>query len=279
MPVSKQHRISFEFFPPKTPEGRKKLGVTREKLSALAPDFFSVTYGAGGSTRDNTRDIVFEGIDAGCDIAPHLSFGGDGETSILELLNSYKKKGIRRIVALRGDLPSGFGKSQLVYANELVAFIQEHFPDHFDLMVAAYPEVHPEAESYARDIHFLKTKLDAGASSAITQYFYNADAYKSFIDDCNKAGITKPIYPGIMPITNFANLQRFSRNCGAEIPRWLVQKLEHASDEDTLNFGIELVTELSEKLLEAGAPGFHFYTLNQAEPTIQICKNLGVTSA
>jgi methylenetetrahydrofolate reductase (NADPH) len=208
-------RFSFEFYPPKTPQGRDNLIITRKALNALSPDFFSVTYGAGGSTRDNTKDVVV-GIRAdGINVAPHLSFGGDDEDSILQLLNDYKAAGIDRIVALRGDIPSGMGGQRLIYARELVAFIRKHFDDHFCIDVAAYPEIHPDAKTYGEDIAFLKQKLDAGADSAITQYFYNADAYFYFIEQCQRAGIDKPIYPGIMPITNYANLARFSRNCGA----------------------------------------------------------------
>ena len=220
------NRYSFEFFPPKTEAGREKLVATRNELNSLAPDFFSVTYGAGGSTRDNTRGIVLDAKAAGIDVAPHLSFGGDEEEEVLALVEQYRQAGVRRIVALRGDIPSGMGATRLVYARELVEFIRKHTGDHFELEVAAYPEVHPDAPSYEQDVAYLKEKLDAGANSAITQYFFNADAYFYFLDACEKAGIDKPIYPGIMPITNYANLARFSRNCGAEIPRWLARKLD-----------------------------------------------------
>ncbi|WP_372778276.1 methylenetetrahydrofolate reductase [NAD(P)H] [Litorivivens sp.] len=269
-------RYSFEFFPPKTDVGREKLQTVRAELNKLGPEFFSVTYGAGGSTRDNTVGIVKAMKAEGLSVAPHLSFGGDDEGSMLELINGYKDAGIDRIVALRGDLPSGMGATRLVYAKELVEFIRKHTGDHFHLEVAAYPEIHPDAKSYQADIDFLKAKLDAGANSAITQYFYSIDAWHYFMDHCQKAGIDKPIYPGIMPITNFANLARFSRNCGAELPRWMTQKFESYGDdiESSREFGIEVVTRLSEQLLEAGAPGLHFYTMNTVDPTRQIWQNL-----
>jgi methylenetetrahydrofolate reductase (NADPH) len=274
-----QPRLSFEFFPPKTSEGKEKLIKVRDQLNEFEPDFFSVTYGAGGSTRDNTKGVVTQFKNDGISIAPHLSFGGDDEDTILKLLNEYKFFGVDRIVALRGDLPSGMGgQQQLVYANELVTFIRQHFGSHFHLEVAAYPEIHPQAKSYSEDIGFLKGKFDAGADSAITQYFYNPDAYFFFIDKCSKAGISKPIYPGIMPIINYRNLTRFSDSCGAEIPRWLRKALENYGDDDVSlkAFGVDLVTELCEVLLENEAPGLHFYTMNQTEPTAQIVKNLGL---
>jgi len=271
-------RLSFEFFPPKTDEGRLKLAGVRDTLAEFEPDFFSVTYGAGGSTRDNTKNLVkqFNALDA--PVAPHLSFGGDDEATIKALLEEYRIAGVERIVALRGDMPSGVGGSyQLVYANELVAFIREHFGDAFELEVAAYPEIHPQGKSYEDDVRYLKGKFDAGANSGITQYFYNPDAYFYFMDQCAKVGIDKPIYPGIMPIINFRNLMRFSDSCGADIPRWLRKRLEsYEHDAEALrDFGEELVTELCETLLEGGAPGLHFYTMNQAEPIARIVKNLG----
>jgi len=274
-----QPQLSFEFFPPKTDQGREKLLNVREKLSEFAPDFFSVTYGAGGSTRDNTKGIVKHFKNEGVSVAPHLSFGGDDETTIIELIQEYKDAGIDRIVALRGDMPSGVGGGyQMVYANELVAFIRKHFGDHFHLEVAAYPEIHPQAKSYDDDVKFLKGKFDAGANSGITQYFYNPDAYFYFMDQCHKAGITQPIVPGIMPIISFKNLTRFSDACGAEIPRWMRKRLEaYGDDSDSIKaFGEELVTELCETLLENGAPGLHFYTMNQYEPVASIVQNLGL---
>lgn len=261
-------RYSFEFFPPKTEAGREKLVAARNELNSLGPDFFSVTYGAGGSTRDNTRGIVLDAKAAGIDVAPHLSFGGDEEADVLALIEQYRQAGVDRIVALRGDIPSGMGATRLVYARELVEFIRKHTGDHFELEVAAYPEVHPDAPSYEQDVLYLKEKLDAGANSAITQYFFNADSYFYFLEACEKAGIDKPIYPGIMPITNYANLARFSRNCGAEIPRWLARKLDgYGQDlESIAAFGEEFVTEMCQILMEGGAPGIHFYTMNQVQP-------------
>jgi len=277
--MTEKKRFSFEFFPPKTDVGREKLKNVRAELNKLGPDFFSVTYGAGGSTRDNTKDIVLAMTAEGISTAPHLSFGSDEEDSILALIKEYKNAGINRIVALRGDMPSGMGAQRLVFANELVEFIRRETGDHFHLEVAAYPEIHPDADNYSQDIEFLKRKFEGGADSAITQYFYNADAYLYFVDQCQKAGIDKPIYPGIMPITNFQNLARFSKNCGADIPRWICKKLESFNEdkESIHNFGIEVVTKLCENLLAAGAPGFHFYTMNQIEPNKTIWENLSLS--
>lgn len=265
-------RISFEFFPPKTPEGCAKLLKTRAALQQFQPDFFSITYGAGGSTRHTTAEIAIEERRRGISIAPHLSFGCDDETTLLTLLNRYKNANINRIVALRGDMPSGMGATaQLVYASELIAFIRHHTDSHFHLEVAAYPEIHPEAESYIKDIHFLKNKFEAGANSALTQYFYNVDSYFYFLDQCQKFGIDAPIIPGIMPIVNFTNLARFSRNCGAEIPRWLQLRMEsYSNPEDMRKLGLEVVTTLCQRLLQGGAPGLHFYTLNAAKPSTDI---------
>ena len=278
--MSQKAAISFEFFPPKTDAGREKLlNVTTPELATVGPEFFSVTYGAGGSTRDNTRGTVDALKKQGAAVAPHLSFGQDDRAAIVALLDHYREAGVDRLVALRGDMPSGIGgSSRMVYANELVAFIREHSGDHFHIEVAAYPEVHPQADSYESDIGYLKGKFDAGADSAITQYFYNVEAYFYFLDRCAAAGINKPIYAGIMPITNYANLARFSRNCGAEIPRWICKRLEGFADDQASirEFGIEVVTQLSQTLLESGAPGIHFYTMNQTQPTLQICKNLGL---
>jgi methylenetetrahydrofolate reductase (NADPH) len=271
-----QPRFSFEFFPPKTDVGREKLKDVRRELNALKPAFFSMTYGAGGSTRDNTKGLVLEMKAEGLSIAPHLSFGGDDEAAMLELLNEYKSANVDRIVALRGDIPSGMGGMQLVYANELVAFIRTHFGNQFHLEVAAYPEIHPQSKSYDSDISFLKKKFDAGASSAITQYFFNADSYFYFRDACAKIGITQPLYVGLMPITNFTNLKRFSANCGADIPRWLTQKLDAYGDDiaSITAFGTEFVTRLGQQLLAGGAPGIHFYTMNQVEPSRAIYQAL-----
>lgn len=283
MPEEQQPiRLSFEFFPPKTEVGSEKLQNVRAELNKLSPDFFSVTYGAGGSTRDNTKDIIKSMKSEGMNVAPHLSFGGDNEESMLELVTEYKELGVDRIVALRGDMPSGVGGGlQLVYANELVTFIRKHFGGHFHLEVAAYPEIHPEAPSYLEDIRYLKQKFDAGADSAITQYFFNPDAYFYFMDECAKEGIDKPIYPGIMPITNYKNLARFSDSCGAEIPRWIRKRLEGFGDnmESIASFGTDLITELCETLLDNGAPGLHFYTMNQIDPTRTIINNLELVDA
>ncbi|MFL0800458.1 MAG: methylenetetrahydrofolate reductase [NAD(P)H] [Agarilytica sp.] len=272
-------RVSIEFFPAKTDAGKEKLIKVRSELNALNPDFFSVTYGAGGSTRDNTYDIVAAMKDEGLSVAPHLSFGGDDEDSMITLLDRYKSIGVDRIVALRGDMPSGVGGAMhMVQASELVSFIRKHFGEHFHLEVAAYPEIHPEATSYDEDIRFLKMKLDNGANSAITQYFYNPDAYFYFMDQCLTAGIDKPIYPGIMPITNYKNLARFSDGCGAEIPRWVRKRLEAYGDdlESIAAFGFDLVAGLCETLLDNGAPGIHFYSMNQINPTSKLIKALGL---
>jgi methylenetetrahydrofolate reductase (NADPH) len=278
--TARKRRISFEFFPPKTEAGTNKLLTeVAPALSALGPEFFSVTYGAGGSTRDTTLGVVSAIRKAGIDVAPHLSFGGDDESAVATLLETYQGRSIKRVVALRGDIPSGTGgAAQLVYADQLVTFIRERTGDHFQIEVAAYPEIHPEAKSYDTDVRFLKNKLDAGANSAITQYFFNVEAYFYFLDQCSAIGIDKPIYAGIMPITNFANLQRFSRNCGAEIPRWICQRMEaYGDDQDSIGkFGVEVVTQLCQTLLDSGAPGIHFYTMNQIEPTREIFTNLGL---
>ena len=275
-----QANISFEFFPPKTDEGRSKLlETTQPALQTLNPGFFSCTYGAGGSTRDNTFDIVKAISETGATIAPHLSFGGDTQARIGELLDRYVSLGVNHVVALRGDMPSGMGgRTQLVYASELVAFIRERTGDHFRIAVGAYPEIHPESTSYDSDVHYLKAKFDAGANVAITQYFYNVDAYFYYLDRCLAAGIQQPIIAGIMPITNYENLARFSRNCGAEIPRWICQRLEGFGDdmESIRAFGIEVVTQLCQTLLDNGCPGIHFYTMNQLEPVSTIYRNLGI---
>ena len=273
-------RISFEYFPPKTDAGKDKLlNVTTPALNALNPAFFSVTYGAGGSTRDSTLGVVSAIRNDGIDVAPHLSFGGDDENAIGDLLDTYQERGVSRLVALRGDIPSGMGgTTQLVYANELVEFVRARTGDHFHIEVAAYPEIHPQAESYQRDIEFLKAKFDAGANSAITQYFFNVESYFYFLDQCAAAGIDSPIYAGIMPIVNFANLSRFSANCGADIPRWIRQRIEgYGEDQESIaKFGVEVVSQLCQTLLDSGAPGIHFYTMNQVDPTREIVTNLGL---
>lgn len=277
--VNTDARFSFEFFPPRTDVGVEKLEVVQRELAALKPDFFSVTYGAGGSTKDGTRQTVNRIKQAGSDVAPHLSFGGSSREDILALLKEYQAAGINRLVALRGDIPSGTGiASQYYYANELIEFVRETTGDHFHIEVACYPEIHPQSESYDSDISFFRKKVEAGASSAITQYFYNQDSYFYFVDSCVKAGIDIPIVPGIMPITNFTNLQRFSNSCGAEIPRWIRQRLQSYGDDVTSirEFGVEVVQSLCEDLLAGGAPGLHFYTMNQTEPVRQIWQQLNL---
>ena len=271
--------FSFEFFPPKTSEGKEKLRATWQQLATLKPRFFSVTFGAGGSTQQGTLETVLEIRAAGQNAAPHISCVASNKAEIAAVLSRYKESGIRHVVALRGDLPSGIASSgELRYASELVAFIRETTGDWFQVEVACYPEYHPQTRNAADEVTNFKRKVDAGANSAITQYFYNTDAYFRFVDECEAAGITVPIVPGIMPIGNFSQLARFSDACGAEIPRWMRIKLESFRD-DTASiraFGLDVVTGLCEKLLAAGAPGLHFYTLNQPGPTITIWQRLGL---
>tara|TARA_R110001592_G_scaffold291131_2_gene560418 strand:- start:17751 stop:18632 length:882 start_codon:yes stop_codon:yes gene_type:complete len=273
-------RYSFEFFPPKTEAGMEKLQTVRDELARRKPDFFSVTYGAGGSTQERTIDTVLKLQDQGISTAPHLSCVGSTLENMNSLLNMYVENGVNRIVALRGDLPSGMGSAgELRYANELVEFIRKHSGDHFNIEVAAYPEFHPQAPSAEADLLNFKKKVDAGANSAITQYFYNADAYFYFVERAEKMGIHIPIVPGIMPITNYSSLVRFSDMCGAEIPRWIKKQLEAYGDDTAsiVAFGEQVVTDMCERLLTAGAPGLHFYTLNQAEPSLKVWDNLGLS--
>lgn len=273
-------RYSFEFFPPKTELGMEKLQTVRDELARRKPDFFSVTYGAGGSTQERTIDTVLKLQDQGISTAPHLSCVGSTLDNMKSLLDLYLENGVNRIVALRGDLPSGMGSTgELRYANELVEFIRKHSGDHFNIEVAAYPEFHPQAPSAEADLLNFKKKVDAGANSAITQYFYNADAYFYFVERAEKMGIHIPIVPGIMPITNYTSLVRFSDMCGAEIPRWIKKQLEAYGDDSAsiIAFGEQVVTDMCERLLAAGAPGLHFYTLNQAEPNLKIWDNLGLS--
>ncbi|MCU5782194.1 5,10-methylenetetrahydrofolate reductase [Alcanivorax balearicus MACL04] len=273
-------RISFEFFPPKTDEGRTKLLTTQQKLLAKKPAFFSCTFGAGGSTRDNTREMVDKLREQHADTAPHLSCIGQSREEILELVRGYRDSGVRRIVALRGDLPSGMGyaQSEVKYADDLVRLIREETGNHFTLEVAAYPEMHPQARSFEDDIAHFKRKIDAGANSGLTQYFYNADAYGYYMDALRRTGCDAPVYPGIMPILNVANLIRFSGVCGADIPRWLRSKLDDIKDDEQAvkAFGEEVVTRLCERLLAMGAPGLHFYTMNQSQASLRILDNLGL---
>lgn len=269
--------FSFEFFPPKTDKGAANLRLVREQLAQLNPRFFSVTFGAGGSTQERTFEAVSEIQSAGSEAAPHLSCIGSSREELGRMLDAYREQGIRHIVALRGDMPSGMQEpGELRYANELVAFIREHSGDHFYIEVAAYPEFHPQAASATADLDNFKRKVEAGANAAITQYFYSAEAYFRFVDDCESRGLDLPIVPGIMPVTNYANLVRFSDACGAEIPRWLRLRLaDFGDDSDSLQaFGTEVVTEMCSELLEQGAPGLHFYTMNRTEPTLAIWKNL-----
>jgi methylenetetrahydrofolate reductase (NADPH) len=273
--------FSFELFPPKTEAGMEKLQATVTELNQLGPEYFSVTYGAGGSTQARTFATVDWLRDQGIDTAPHLSCIGADRNEILDLLNRYKNQGIHRLVALRGDLPSGAGLgslSELRHANELVALIRADLGDAFHIEVAAYPEVHPQAPNAEKDLANFKLKVDAGANGAITQYFYNADAYADFVDRCAGIGIQIPIVPGIMPITNYTQLARFSDACGAEIPRWIRKRLEAYGDDlpSIRAFGTEVVTAMCERLLADGAPGLHFYTMNQAAPTLQLWRNLGL---
>lgn len=270
---------SFEFFPPKTPEGMEKLRTTREKLAVLKPKFFSVTFGAGGSTRDRTLETVLEIQQQGYEAAPHLSCIGATRDDIRAVLKTYKENGIRRIVALRGDLPSGMAKpGELRYAGELVAFIRAETGDTFHLEVAAYPEIHPQAKSAQDDLKNFASKVKAGADSAITQYFFNADAYFRFVDEAHALGVGIPIVPGIMPIGNFSQLARFSDACGADIPRWIRKRMEgYGDDADSIRaFGLDVVTDMCQRLMAGGAPGLHFYTLNQAGPSLEIWKRLGL---
>lgn len=272
-------QFSFEFFPPKTAEGKLKLTQTREQLAKLKPKYFSVTFGAGGSTQQGTIDTVLEIQQAGESAAPHLSCIGSTRDSISEILDTYRQNGINRIVALRGDMPSGMQEpGAFRHANELVEFIRQQSGDYFHIEVAAYPEVHPQADNAQIDLKNFKRKVDAGADAAITQYFYNPDAYFRFIEDCETSGIDIPIIPGIMPITNYTQLARFSDMCGAEIPRWIKKHLQGFGDDKAgiRAFGEEVVTRLCEQLLNAGAPGLHFYTMNQAGPSQALWENLGI---
>ena len=277
--MSQDRRYSFEFFPTKTDAGHEKLMATAKQLASFSPDFFSCTYGAGGSTRDRTINTVLQ-LESEVKIpaAPHLSCVGDSKADLRSLLTQYKAAGIKRIVALRGDLPSGMGMAsgELRYANELVEFIRTETGDHFHIEIAAYPEMHPQARNFEDDINNFVRKAHAGADSAITQYFFNADSYFRFVERVEAAGVMIPIVPGIMPITNYSKLARFSDACGAEIPRWIRKQLEAYGDDiqSIQAFGEQVISEMCERLLEGGAPGLHFYTLNQADPSLAIWNNL-----
>ena len=275
----KERRFSFEFFPAKTEAGHEKLLGTARQLAAKKPDFFSCTYGAGGSTRDRTLTTVLQ-LDGDVQVptAPHLSCVGDTRAELSALLAHYKDAGIRRIVALRGDLPSGMGfPGDLRYASELIAFIRAEHGDAFRIEVGAYPETHPQASDALTDLRHFKTKIDAGADAAITQYFYNPDAYFHFVDAARKLGVEVPIIPGVMPISNFSQLRRFSEQCGAEIPRWVSKRMQAYGDdaESVRSFGADVVAGLCERLIAGGAPSLHFYTLNLAKPTNAVLERIG----
>lgn len=273
--------FSIEFFPPKTAEGADKLRATRARMAVLNPKYFSVTFGAGGSTQQGTLDTVLDIRSEGHQAAPHISCLGSSRARLRDILAEYRSHGIRRLVALRGDLPSGYGamdaaSGEFRYANELVEFIRAESGDWFHVEVAAYPEMHPQARSPSDDMQHFVRKVQAGADAAITQYFYNADAYFRFVDDARKHGVQVPIVAGVMPITNYTQLMRFSDMCGAEIPRWIRLALASFGDdsESIRAFGLDVVTAMCERLLAGGAPGLHFYSLNQAGPTMAICQRL-----
>ncbi len=277
----KQHprTFSFEFFPPKTPEGKAKLRATWQQLAQLKPRFFSCTFGAGGSTQQGTLDTVLEIRAAGHEAAPHLSCVASSKAEIAAIVAHYKDNGIRHIVALRGDLPSGVAASgELQHASDLVSFIREATGDWFNIEVACYPEYHPQTRNAADEIRNFKRKVEAGANAAITQYFYNPDAYFRFVDQCDALGINIPIVPGVMPIYNYTQLSRFSSVCGAEIPRWLRSRLQDYGDDlpSLRSLGMDVVTDMCERLLAGGAPGLHFYTLNQAGIISTIVQRLGI---
>jgi methylenetetrahydrofolate reductase (NADPH) len=280
-PLKKHPQLfSFEFYPPKTPEGEVHLQQVHEQLTALKPDFFSVTFGAGGSTRDNTYKTVLAIQRKGIAAAPHLSCVASTKENIRDILKSYQAHGVAKIVALRGDLPSGMlSTGEFRYANELVEFIRQETGDFFDIHVAAYPEMHPQAMNADDDFKNFKRKVEAGANAAVTQYFYSPESYFYFLEDCEKHGINIPIVPGIMPITNYAQLFRFSEMCGADIPRWMRKRLECFGDdrEAITAFGVDVVSRMCQRLLDGGAPGLHFYTMNQAAPTLAIWHNLNLT--
>jgi len=275
--------FSFEFFPPKSDEGAQKLRAARARLAEVRPHFFSVTYGAGGSTREGTVSTVLEMHAAGLPVAPHISCIGSDEASIRQLLQTYRQVGIRRLVALRGDLPSGMaaGSPRFRHASDLVEFVRAETDRWFHIEVAAYPEVHPQARSASEDLANFARKMRAGADSAITQYFFNADAYLRFVHEARRVGVHEPIVPGVMPITNFSQLARFSDACGAEIPRWMRRRLEGFGDDraSIRAFGLDAVSALCARLLAEGAPGLHFYTMNMAEPTLAIWSRLGLPNA
>lgn len=280
--MSNALETSFEFFPPRTPVGQEKLASLCDRLVAYDPSFFSVTYGAGASVRERTLDAVLRARRGDIDAAPHLSCIGSDRENLAELLAVYRREGVRRIVALRGDVPSGeISVGEFRYANELIEFIREETGDAFELIAAAYPEMHPQAPNYETDLRYFVNKMHAGADKAITQYFYDAEAYFHFVEKAQAQGVDKPIIPGIMPIVDADKLRRFSATCGASIPRWIDKQLEaYAQDPHSLQaFGQEVVSRLCERLIAGGAPGLHFYTLNQAAPTLAVLNNLNLSHA
>jgi methylenetetrahydrofolate reductase (NADPH) len=284
--MSAKPSFSFELFPPRTPEAQAKLPDVIARLAELRPNYFSVTYGAGGSNQEGTYETLVTVVKhSGVEVAPHLTCVGSTREHIAALLKRYHDAGARRIVALRGDLPatamSASAPGDFHYANELVSFIRETHGDAFEIEVAAYPEMHPQAATLSADFEHFRRKVEAGADGALTQLFFNADAYFYFMERCDKAGIKIPVVPGIMPITGFANTVRFCGGCGADLPRWIKLRLEELQDDKTalVEFGAEVMTRLCETLLRGGAPGLHFYTVNQAEPTLRLWKNLGLTVA
>lgn len=276
--MSKTPELSFEFFPPRTEKGVATLNRVHAELARFEPTFFSVTFGAGGSTQDGTYDAVKHMIDAGSDAAPHISCVGSSKPAIKKMVEGYLALGVKRLVVLRGDLPSGMvERGDFAYANELVSFIRAEFGNDLHLEVAAYPDFHPESRNPQHDLENFKRKVDAGANSALTQYFYNADSYFAYVDEAQRLGVTVPIIPGIMPITNYATLVRFSDACGAELPRWIRARLEqYQDDEASLKaFGLDVVTHLCFDLLDNGVEGLHFYALNKVEPVKEICTRIG----
>ncbi len=274
--------LSYEFFPPRTEAGKTKLATTRQQLAPLNPEFFSVTFGAGGSTRDNTLNTVVDiQQNSSIDACPHLTCVGATNAEIIELLEVYKQHDIHRLVVLRGDPPSGMvGMGECKHASDLVQLIRDQFADHFSIAVAAYPEAHPDSKNMSSEIHYFANKMHAGADIAITQYFYNSDSYFHFMDMCQKNNINQPILPGIMPIANFTNLKKFSKQCGTEIPRWINKSMADYEDDlvSQRQYGIEIVSRMTEELIQNGAPGLHFYTMNQSDLTLSILKNLNLST-
>ena len=272
--------LSYEFFPPRTESGKANLAITRQELSTLNPEFYSVTFGAGGSTRDNTLETVLDiQQNSNVDACPHLTCVGATNAELIELLELYKQNGIHRLVVLRGDLPSGMvGMGECKHAADLVQLVRDRFGDHFSIAVAAYPEAHPDSKNLATEIDYFAQKMNAGADIAITQYFYNNDSYFHFMEQCEKNNINQPVMPGIMPIANFDSLSKFSKQCGAEIPRWIKKSMLVYEDdpESQRQYGIEIVTRMTEELIQNGVPGMHFYTMNQSSLTRAIIDNLGI---